>query len=142
MSKKVRRFYGTIHPERATNEWQRENALPDFYRLTAPAKQIRIAERCEVSDSECAEMRRIYAAFPPHLIFVKVQPRPDEWLLAAWKEWQDEAVREALWLAEQMGGAYKGRRDEFLADWAADEYELEGALIFPAEVLEIEGEVT
>lgn len=44
MKEETRYFYGTIHAERATNEWQRKNALPERYATATPAEQARMRE--------------------------------------------------------------------------------------------------
>lgn len=86
MKEETRYFYGTIHAERATNEWQRKNALPARYDTATPAEQTKMREYYNVTDDECEEMRKIYAAFPPHLLFRKALSAPDEWLLISWED--------------------------------------------------------
>lgn len=138
MKEETRYFYGTIHAERATNEWQRKNALPAKYATATPAEQAKMREYYNVTDAECEEMRKIYAAFPPHLLFRKALSTPDEWLLISWEDDQDEAVREAIWLLEQLGGFYEGYRDKFLEDWNAGEYESSGCWTIPNYLMEVE----
>ena len=117
MKEKTRYFYGTIHAERATNEWQRKNAMPARYDTATPAEQAKMREYYNVTDDECEEMRKIYAAFPPHLVVTKSGwQTPDEWMVVAWTKEQDEAVREAIWLLEQLGGAYEGYREKFIEE--------------------------
>ena len=87
---KNRYFYGTIRPERATNEWQRKNALPERYATATPAEQARMREYYAVSDDECEEMRKIYATFPQHLVFMRSGVHQDEYVLVGWKKEQDE----------------------------------------------------
>lgn len=138
MKEETRYFYGTIHPERATNEWQRKNALPARYDTATPAEQAKMREYYNVTDDECEEMRKIYAAFPPHMLFRKALSAPDEWLLISWEDDQDEAVREAIWLLEQLGGFYEGYRDKFLEDWNAGEYESSSCWTIPDYLMEVE----
>ena len=57
MKEETRYFYGTIHAERATNEWQRKNALPARYDTATPAEQAKMREYYNVTDAECEEMR-------------------------------------------------------------------------------------
>lgn len=95
MKEKTRYFYGTIHPERATNEWQRKNALPARYDTATPAEQARMREYYAVSDDECEEMRKIYATFPQHLVFMRSGVHQDEYVLVGWKKEQDEGVKMA-----------------------------------------------
>lgn len=137
---KNRYFYGTIRPERATNEWQRKNALPERYATATPAEQARMREYYAVSDDECEEMRKIYATFPQHLVFMRSGVHQDEYVLVDWKKEQDEGVREAIWLQEQLGGAYEGYREKFLEDWAKEQYGLWGCWYIPECIMDIEGE--
>lgn len=142
MKEETRYFYGTIHAERATNEWQRKNALPARYDTATPAEQAKMSEYYNVTDDECEEMRKIYAAFPPHLVVTKSGwQTPDEWLVVGWTKEQDEAVREAIWLLEQLGGAYEGYREKFLEDWAKEQYDPWGCWTIPDCLMEIEGEM-
>lgn len=140
MKEKTRYFYGTIRPERATNEWQRENALPERYATATPAEQARMREYYAVSDDECEEMRKIYATFPQHLVFMRSGVHQDEYVLVGWKKEQDEGVREAIWLLEQLGGAYEGYREKFLEDWAKEQYDPWGCWYIPECIMDIEGE--
>lgn len=140
MKEETRYFYGTIHAERATNEWQRKNALPERYATATPAEQARMREYYAVSDDECEEMRKIYATFPPHLVFMRSGVHQDEYVLVGWKKEQDEGVREAIWLLEQLGGAYEGYRDKFLEDWAKEQYDPWGCWYIPECLMDIEGE--
>lgn len=139
-SMKNRYFYGTIRPERATNEWQRKNALPERYATATPAEQARMREYYAVSDDECEEMRKIYATFPQHLVFMRSGVHQDEYVLVGWKKEQDEGVREAIWLLEQLGGAYEGYREKFLEDWAKEQYDPWGCWYIPECIMDIEGE--
>lgn len=139
-SMKNRYFYGTIRPERATNEWQRKNALPERYATATPAEQARMREYYAVSDDECEEMRKIYATFPQHLVFMRSGVHQDEYVLVGWKKEQDEGVREATWLLEQLGGAYEGYREKFLEDWAKEQYDPWGCWYIPECIMDIEGE--
>lgn len=141
MKEKTRYFYGTIHAERATNEWQRENALPERYATAPPAEQARMREYYAVSDDECEEMRKIYATFPQHLVFMRSGVHQDEYVLVGWKKEQDEGVREAIWLLEQLGGAYEGYREKFLEDWAKEQYDPWGCWTIPDCLMEVEGEM-
>lgn len=58
-----------------------QNALPARYDTATPAEQAKMREYYNVTDDECEEMRKIYAAFPPHLVVTKSgwQPRTSGW---------------------------------------------------------------
>lgn len=64
----------------------------------------------------------------------------DEYVLVGWKKEQDEGVREAIWLLEQLGGAYEGYREKFLEDWAKEQYDPWGCWYIPECIMDIEGE--
>ena len=65
---KERVYIGTIRAERATNEWQREYALPvGFKERYTEEEQKALREICDLSDQECEEMRKVYKTFPQKL---------------------------------------------------------------------------
>ena len=137
---KTQVYIGTIKAERATNEWQREYALPvGFKEKYTEEEQRALRKICELSDQECEEMRTVYKTFPPKLTLCDSTSSQGDCLILGWPKEADEQAKEALWLLEQMGGDYMGNREEFDEAWEKGEYDPGGPMIISKELIEIEG---
>lgn len=68
---------------------------------------------------------------------------PGEFSVVGWPPEEDEKVKNAIYLMEQdpVFGMYENDRERFDADWAANEWEPSGSIVFSPAMVEIIGEL-
>jgi len=59
----------------------------------------------------------------------------NQWALLGWEQDQDEQVKEAFWIAQQIDGVYQDDRERFDKNWSNGKFDPGGTMYFEDECI-------